>query len=307
MYSIQSRCNGFFKSQGQVKKISSGSHALKQVLNPLKRPIYWTERQLFSAGFFSLDSLTLPHFLGLGAPQAGSTWLYVNLSQHPDVFLSGKKETHYFTRHFHKWPLRYYASLFEEGADKVRGEITPGYNLLRLDRIRYIRKILPDARLILIIRNPVDRAWSSFRREGARVAKSTGIEFENIDESKARKYFQRHRTAEWGRAWDYEQGLSHEHYIEQIDRWTSIYPEEQLFVGFFDELKNDPKALMMKVCRHIGVRTDIDWDSMPLAKVVNKNPEHAIPDHFLEYLKELYSEEIERLYDRFGEPVATWR
>lgn len=285
----------------------SSIRELKQVLNPLKRPIYWAERQLFSAGIFSLDRLTLPHFLGLGAPQAGSTWLYVNLSHHPDVFLSEKKETHYFTRAFHKWPLSYYASLFAEGADKVRGEITPGYNLLRLDRIRYIRKLLPDARLILIIRNPVDRAWSSFRRAGARKAKSLGINLDEIDDAKAYNYFQRHRVTEWGKAWDYEPGLSHEDYSQQIDRWTRFYPEEQLFVGFFDELTNDPKELMKKVCRHIGVRTDIDWDSMPLGKVVNKNPEHAIPDHFRNYLKELYSPEIERLYKRFGERVEAWR
>ena len=277
------------------------------MLQPLKRPAYWTERQLYSAGVLSLDKLTLPHFLGLGAPQAGTTWLHVNLLHHPDVYLSDKKETHYFTRHFHKWPLRYYASLFAEGADKVRGEITPGYNLLRLDRIRFIRSILPDARLILIIRNPVDRAWSSYRREGARVAQDLGIKFEDIEEAKAMKYFQRNRTDEWGRDWDYEPGMSHEDYSAQIDRWSSIFPEEQLFVGFFDELKNDPKGLMKKVCRHIGVTTDIDWDSMPLGKVVNKNPEHAIPERYHSYLEELYSAEIERLYDRFGEPVAAWR
>lgn len=273
----------------------------------MRRPIYWSQRRLYGAGILPLDRLTLPHFLGLGAPQSGSTWLYVNLLHHPDVFLSDKKETHYFTREYHRWSLAYYASLFSAGAAKVRGEITPGYNLLRLDRIRYIRKILPDARLILIIRNPVDRAWSSFRREGGRAARKMGIGFEEIDDAKAYKYFQRHRAAEWGKMWGYEPGLSHEHYTEQIDRWTRIYSEEQLFVGFFDELQNDPKALMKKVCRHIGVRTDIDWDAMPLSKVVNKNPEHAIPDHIRNYLQELYSPEIERLHDRFGESVAAWR
>lgn len=281
--------------------------ALKQVLRPLKRPTYWAERQLFASGVFSLSRLTLPHFLGLGAPQAGTTWLHVNLLHHPDVFLPDKKETHYFTQAFHDWSLRYYASLFSEGVDKVRGEITPGYNLLQLERIQYIRSILPNARLILIIRNPVDRAWSSFRRQGAKAATSSGTAMEDIVEAGAMRYFQRYEDPEWGREWNYEPGLSHEDYTRQIDRWTSVYPEDQLFVGFFDELKSDPISLMTKVCRHIGVSTDIDWDSMPLSQVVNKNPEHPIPDRYRNYLQDLYRPEIERLYERFGDAVAAWR
>ena len=279
---------------------------LKNALQPLKRPIYWADRKLYAAGVRSLESLTLPHFLGLGAPQAGTTWLYVNLSAHPDVYLSEKKETHYFTRHFHKWPLSFYASLFADGSEKVCGEITPGYNLLRLDRIRYIHSVVPDARLILIIRNPVERAWSSFRRQGAKAAQSRGIGFEEIDEAQAMRYFQRHQDTEWGRAWDYEPGLSHEDYTQQIDRWTSVYAEEQLFIGFFDELKSDPQSLLKKVCRHIGVSTDIDWSSMPLSKVVNKNPEHPIPERYRDYLQDLYRPEIERLRERFGDAVAGW-
>jgi hypothetical protein len=86
-----------------------------------------------------------------------------------------------------------------------------------------------------------------------------------------------------------------------------FYPAEQLFVGFFEELKDDPKALMKKVCRHIGVSTDVDWDAMPLGMIVNKNPEHDIPERFRTYLQELYRSEIERLYSRFGEPVKAWK
>jgi hypothetical protein len=87
--------------------------------------------------------------------------------------------------------------LFPEGVDKIRGEITPEYNLLRADRIQYIRKILPDARLVLIIHNPIDCAWSSYRRQGVLAAQKMGIKFEGIGDAKDYKYFQRHRAANW--------------------------------------------------------------------------------------------------------------
>lgn len=284
--------------------------ALRRALRPLRGPLYWTERRLYGANVFALRGLTLPNFLGLGSGQSGTTWLYENLARHPGVCMSESKETQYFTLNFHLWPLSHYASLFADAGSRVRGEITPGYNVLRLDRIRYIYSILPDARLILMVRNPVERTWSAARRHCSQWAGILGKRFDELADDVFYDYF---RT-EWlpffnppRRAYHWEPGLLQCHYSDQIDRWLSIYPEKQLFVGFFDEIKSDPRGLLAKVCLHIGARTDIDWDALPLAKVVNQNPAHPIPQRFRDFLNELYAPEISRLEKRFGAPVTAWR
>jgi len=282
----------------------------RRALRPLRTPVYWAERRLYAADVFALRGLALPDFLGLGSGQSGTTWLYENLGAHPGVFMSEPKETQYFTRKFNEWPLSQYAALFADARGRVRGEITPGYNVLRMDRVRYIHSILPRARLILMIRNPIERTWSAACRHCSQWAKLQGRRFEDLDDQVFHDYF---RT-EWlpffrprRRAYHFEPGLLQSHYSAQLDRWLSVYPEEQLFVGFFDELKSNPRALLEKICHHIGAPTDIDWDALPLAKVVNKNPEHGIPERFRRDLEHLYGPEIERLYQRFGEPVAGWR
>jgi hypothetical protein len=282
----------------------------RRALRPLRGPIYWAERRLYAADVFSLRGLTLPHFLGLGAGQSGTTWLYKNLARHPGVFVSDPKEIQYFTRKFHEWPLSQYAAVFADAGGRIRGEITPGYNVLRMDRIRYIRSILPDARLVLLIRNPVDRAWSAARRHCSQWAQILGKRFDELDDNVFYDYF---RT-EWlpffrppRRAYHWEPGLLQCHYSAQIDRWLSVYPAQQLFVGFFEEIKSDPRGLLAKICRHIGASSDIDWDALPLGELVNRNPAHPMPKRFRDFLDAMYAPEIERLEQRFGASVTVWK
>ena len=116
---------------------------------------HWAYRQ----GLLSPRALSLPHFLGIGAVKAGTTWLYRNLRCHPELYLPHPKEVHYFDQRFDRG-LRFYAGKFEDGRARVRGEITPAYSALPPDRIRFIRSVMPDLKLIFLMRNPVDRAWS---------------------------------------------------------------------------------------------------------------------------------------------------
>lgn len=282
--------------------------AIKRPLRPLKPALCVAQRRLYLSGVLSLRRLPLPHFLGLGAGQSGSTWLHDNLAHHPEVCLPRQKETHYFSRHFNGWTLRAYASLYADGADKVRGEITPGYNVLRLDRIRFIHRILPDLKLILIVRNPIERAWSAARRVISRVAASLGTTFDEIDDSEFYEYFQKEWAyrPERNMAGDFEPGLLQGRYCRAMDNWLTFYPRDRLLVCLFDDIKERPRELMSRVCQHIGVSSDVDWDSFPLSRVINKNPEHPIPERFRTYLEGVYAGEIEELRRRLGDRVDAW-
>jgi len=124
--------------------------------------IYGLGKRIYELSLRSTDHLCLPDFICIGAQKAGTAWLYENLRVHPDIYMSKKKELHFFDINFYR-SLGFYSSWFEEGADKMKGEITPAYSNLPKRRIVFIRKIMPNLKLILILRNPIDRAWSAAR------------------------------------------------------------------------------------------------------------------------------------------------
>ena len=110
----------------------------------------------------------LPHFLGLGTQKGGTTSLHRLLAQHPQVFLPACKEVHYFSLHDHE-PLSWYAGHFAAaGPGQLRGDITPYYLFHPRAPLR-IREVLPEAKLIVLLRDPVERALSQVfhaRRHG---------------------------------------------------------------------------------------------------------------------------------------------
>lgn len=109
--------------------------------------------------------MVLPSFICIGAERSGSTWLYQLLKQHPQVYMSEKrKELHFFDKNYHKG-LDWYESFFpdEQEAKNYRaiGEITPRYlNIAECaERIASVNSI---CKLMVILRNPVDRAYSQY-------------------------------------------------------------------------------------------------------------------------------------------------
>jgi hypothetical protein len=109
--------------------------------------------------------VTLPTFLGIGVPRAGTTWLHSLLSAHPDVYLpTRRKEVRFFDRHFdhgQAWYEEFFCSSDEARRYKAIGEISPQY--LYCDECPgRIAALLPKAKLIVMLRHPVDRAYSQF-------------------------------------------------------------------------------------------------------------------------------------------------
>jgi hypothetical protein len=127
----------------------------------------------------SLGSLTrgmrlLPDFIIIGGQRCGTTSLFNYLTQHPDVFPSCPKEVHYFSIHYHKgvnwyrshFPLVMQKSYVERGHDRrfVAGEATP-YYIAHPHAPQRIAETVPEAKLIVLLRNPVDRAYSHYHYE----------------------------------------------------------------------------------------------------------------------------------------------
>ena len=216
------------------------------------------EKALYSFGIRSTKALCLPDFLIIGAAKAGTTWLAENLDAHPQIFM-GKRpgcrdpsEMRYFSQGFGK-PLKHYSDYFRPGQDKIKGDKSPTYSTISLSRIRFIRRLLPSVRLILFMRNPIERAWS---HAVMNLVKFKGRDVAEVPPSLFYDQFARQQ----------EQGP----YTTILDRWLSVFPEEQIYTGVYDDIASDPLRVLREVCEHIGADTNVDWSRFPYRRVVNE-------------------------------------
>jgi hypothetical protein len=249
------------------------------------------ENLLFLAGLKDPSNLALPEVLVIGAQKAGTTWLYENFKPHPELYVPEQvKELHYFDFLFYN-SLRKYAEVFEEGRDRIKCDVTPSYARLRRTRIRFIRRVMPDARLIFIMRNPIERTWSQALMD---LVRRSYREYEDVAPREFYAYF---HTAQI-------QKISK--YSLLLDRWLSIFPREQLFVGFFEDLVERPEELLRAVFLHIGVTGDVDFSLFPCRQKIHEGIGIPLPDEYLTCLQEIYRTEIETLAKRFGGAALNW-
>jgi hypothetical protein len=265
--------------------------SLKRISGRLLTASSYVDKWLYASSLRSSADLHLPDFLGIGAQRAGSTWLHKNLKHHPQIYLPEPKELHYWDREFCA-SLTSYSEKFQPGSQQAKGEITPAYSLLPLSRIRLIRGIMPGLKLIFLMRNPIDRAWSQALMNLVDLPQR---QFEDVDEGEFVAHFRAARSVKRG------------DYGTILDHWLSVFPEDQMYIGFFDDIVKRPRELLGEVCTYLGVSTDVDWESFPYNHVVNKGPSIPLPKQYRGFLEEMYCQEVEALYERFGTPVAAWR
>lgn len=202
--------------------------------------------------------MTLPNFLLIGAQKAGTTALYSFLSQHPEIFMSKNKEPHFFSLGAGKLDyddpqfepskivsdLGSYEALFArvEG-EKVIGEASPSYLYSRRAPIM-IRELIPSVKLVTILRNPIDRAYSNFlhcRRSGVEHIKdfryALAVEEDRIREN-------------WSPLWHYKkQG----NYLPQLKRYYKHFSADQLAVYLYDDMRQDTANLLRKIYGYLEV------------------------------------------------------
>jgi hypothetical protein len=175
----------------------------------------------------------LPTFVCIGGQKTGTTWLYHKLIRHPDVFLPAKKELNFFYR---DQPQSWYEQQFESARpEQARGDISPNYMALPGVAER-MAALLPDARVICMLREPVSRARSQYEMATQLGNIPAGTPFIQAFRGNL-QYLQ-----ERGR------------YAELIGRFSKYYPlGQQLLVLLYDDLLADPHGFFRSICRHIGV------------------------------------------------------
>jgi len=206
----------------------------------------------------------LPDYLIIGAQRSGTSSLYNYLVQHPAVLPALKKEVHYFDDGFasgQSWyrahfPLTLHVRLVRQrrGACRV-GEASP-YYLLHPHTPRRVSQVLPDVRLIALLRNPVDRAESHYHHEVRRGRESLSFE-EAIDREPQRLAGEVDRMLADDtyvsfnhRRFSY---LTRGRYVEQLPAWRALFPDDRLLILRSEDLFADPASIVNRVFEWLGL------------------------------------------------------
>ena len=169
--------------------------------------------------------MSLADFIGIGAQRSGTTRLYGFLKQHPEICMPRhRKEVHYFDRYYNKGE-GWYRSLFDRCKGKTAGEITPAYIYDERCAER-IHALLPDVKLIAVLRNPIDRAYSQFKFT-IRERRYKGSFSEFLEDHKDAK----------------ERGLYH----RQILKYLEYFPPENLKILLFEDMVANPVEEVSKI------------------------------------------------------------
>lgn len=211
--------------------------------------------------------MTLPNFLIIGAAKSGTTALYHYLRQHPQVYMSPQKETNFFS--FGEQKVRFsgprvklfsdsiittldsYEQQFEGVSnERAIGEASPWY-LYSARAARNIAARIPDAKLIAVLRNPADRAFSSYLH-----VLQDGRENLSFEEGLAAEESRIARG--WEPIWHYRRaGL----YAGQIERFLELFSRDQMRFYLYDDLLRDPKSLLRDIYRFLEVDPGFEADT----------------------------------------------
>jgi hypothetical protein len=245
-----------------------------------------------------------PDFLIIGAQKAGTSSLYAHLIKHPTVRSPGKKECHFFDRWYHRGE-RWYLAQFPTHAVPGRapfqtGEATPEYLYHPLAPER-AHRLMPDVRLIVLLRDPVARAYSSYQhqrangREDLSFADAIRAEPQRLQaeaERKARDPSYR------GLGQLYYSYLARGRYLEQIRRWLEFYPRTQILIQQAEPFFQNPAAVVNSVTRFLGI-ADLSLPSYPPK---NTREYTTMDPHIRAKLYEYFGPFNEELFDFLGHP-----
>jgi hypothetical protein len=184
---------------------------------------------------------------------------------------------------------RWYASVFRPEKGEVAGEITPAYSALDRERIAHVFELVPGARIIFFVRNPIERVWShavmSFdKAQKDSVGSVSGEElFRKVGRKSTRKLT---------------------NYLGTLENWGAFYPEDRIFVGFLEDVRFRPGELLGALYAFLGV--DPSFEPPRPSKKVHTRAADGMPTEVAVHLARVYREEIERLRERFGGYASFW-
>lgn len=174
-------------------------------------------------------------FIGIGVGKAATSWIYSCLGEHPQICASRPKETYFFLKGYYKENLTNYKSCFKHcKIDQIKGEFTPTY-FHDKETPFLIKKHFPNIKLILCLRNPIDKIYSHFyfRKTRGKVLQPTlekALENNELDE-------------------ELKQGF----YYADLCRYLKYFPLKDIFIIFYEDIENNPVQFIQNIYKFLDV------------------------------------------------------
>ena len=273
-----------------------------------------------------------PDFLCVGTARAGTTWLYSMLARTPGFWMPPHKELQFFSpggptsnldqkllvfhqafdamvqqkrvdprvlRWFSQLTLdeaqdaAWYLRLFAPAGRRVAGDLTPAAFLLDGAGVDQAARLLgPRGRVLVLLRQPVDRALSQARQLMARGGWPADLDGDALLERLLSPGF-----------------LPYGHYQTALSRWEAAWGRERVGVFFYEDLQRDPVAHLRQICAFVGhpiAPADVPAAARPGGPRVNPSPERPFAPAVSAALARALLPEIEPLAARFPDPVGRW-
>lgn len=250
----------------------------------------------------------LPDFIIIGAQKGGTSSLYHYLAQHPDVGPAFRKEVHYFDWSFRKgevwyranFPTSLYRSAFHAMTRRrlVVGEASP-YYLFHPHVPARVRRLLPAVKLIVLLRDPVERTVSSYQHQVRKGRETLSLE-EALDRERERLGAETARVE----ADDAYNSDAHRHfsylarglYAEQLERWFEVFPREQFLILHSQDFFDDTRPVFTQVLDFLGLR---HWHP-PQYRRFNAAEYEALAPAIRDRLVSYFAPHNARLYELVG-------
>jgi hypothetical protein len=203
----------------------------------------------------SRDACALPDAMIIGAMKSGTSSLHYYLTQHPQVIAPLRKEVHYFDLNFERGESWYRANFGREGQAGINIDSSPYYLFHPLVPQR-AHALVPNAKLVVLLRDPVRRAYSHYwhqrdkGRESLSFEDAIAAEPDRIDRDHQRLALGEIEISEAHQCFSY---LARSRYAEQLERWLRFYPREQLLVLRFEDLARDPLLVTNEALAYVGL------------------------------------------------------
>ena len=251
----------------------------------------------------------LPDFIIIGAQKGGTSSFYRLLSQHPNVRAAVRKELHYFSLFFDRG-VGWYRSCFPpptlEGGNTITGEASP-YYLFHPHAPKRIAEAVPRVRLIALLRNPVDRAYSHYNHEVTMVSRLFGAGVEPLTFEEAVELEELRLRGERDKMLEDERyvGFNHQHfsylsrgvYVDQLVHWSEFFGDEQMLVLKSEDFFEHTPETMNLALDFLGIP---EWEPEDREIILRGEYEHEMNPVTRRRLEQYFEPHNRKLYEYLG-------
>jgi hypothetical protein len=245
---------------------------------------------------------SLPAFLLIGGMKCGTTSLYQYLAQHPTVEKGFAEEVHYFDLNYHRglaWYRAHFPYKGKGAGATIAGDDSPYYLFHPLVPGR-VAKDLPEVKLIALLRNPVDRAYSHYNHELRRGRET--LPFEQAlarEDERLEGEAERMESEGTYASWNHQRYsyVSRGHYAEQLSSWFDVIPRERFLILQSERMFSDPRSVFDETLEFLGLpQMELrDFD------VFNRGKYPSMTDEVREHLQDHFGPHNESLFRLIGQ------